>query len=466
MQRIKPILFCLMLLLACIFSGQGQPKDVETGTFLDTLKLPGNNLRLAITLSKGSDGNFMATFNSIDQGSGEIAFDEVSVSGRNLLLKSKAGIEIEGTFDADYSKIAGEFRQGQARFQLEFLRVEQLPRYRRPQEPQKPYPYDLEEVTYMNEAAGIQLAGTLTIPAGEGPFPAVVLLTGSGPQDRDETVFEHKPFKVIADFLTRNGIVVLRSDDRGVGASGGEFNGSTTADFAGDGLAGVQFLMNRPEVIPERTGLIGHSEGGMMAPLAATQSKDIAFIVLMAGPGVNLGDNVAYQGRYVMEKNGASPEFLDAQEQFQLALNDLVRSNRSDEEVISEAFETYTRINETANQVLSLNEQQVKAAAESLLSNWWRYGLRYNPEKTLEAVTCPVLALLGEHDRQVPAALNKEALERAVLNRHPASKVVVVQGVNHLFQTSETGDFSEYIKIEETISPKVLHLILSWINDL
>src|SRR5690606_22363463 len=194
---------------------------------------------------------------------------------------------------------------------------------------------------YKNEMAGVDLSGTLTIPEGNGPFPAVVLLTGSGPQDRDETIWGHKPFLVIADFLTRHGIAVLRSDDRGVGASGGIFEEATTEDFADDALAALAYLKTRNEILPEKIGMIGHSEGGMMAPVAALKSDDVAFIVLMAGPGANLGDNVAYQGYYLAQKAGASDAYLNVQKKYQLALNDIVRSNINNDEIGVKALEVY-----------------------------------------------------------------------------------------------------------------------------
>ena len=414
-----------------------------TGTFMDTLKVAGNELRLAITIQKDETGIYRSTFNSIDQGSGEIAFDEVRVSGTHVFLSSLIGIVVEGDYNEDKSKIAGEFRQGAAKFPLEFERVEQVPTYSRPQEPVKPYPYIEEEVFYRTEPAGIGLAGTLTLPQGEGPFPAVVLLTGSGPQNRNEELLGHKPFLVIADFLTRHGIAVLRADDRGVGGSTGIFADATTGDFADDGLAGIEFLKTRSEINPAMIGFIGHSEGGMMAPVAASKSSEVAFIVLLAGPGANLGDNVTYQRILMAKRSGVSDEYARVLEKYLLAVNEIARKEIPDEEVKKEAMELYYGLSEADKRLLGLNEEGISSMAGFVSGKWWRYGLRFNPEEVISRVQCPVLALLGEKDQQVPVSLNLKNLEQAISNGNSKSRVVVMPGLNHLFQTCETGDGSE-----------------------
>ncbi len=466
MKPIHQLLFAFSLILFFPVFLSAQVPGSEEGIFLDTLKVGNMSLRLAITISKNEEGSYTATLNSLDQGSGEISIDEVKITGNHVFLNAKIGIQIEGNYDEDRNKITAEFRQGPGKFPLVFRRVDALQPLNRPQEPKPPFPYIAEEVVYKNEKADIELAGTFTIPEGEGPFPAVVLLTGSGPQNRDEQLLGHKPFLVIADFLTRNGIAVLRADDRGVGASTGNFASATTADFAEDGLAGIEYLKTRKEVNQQMLGFIGHSEGGIMAPIAASKSADVAWIILLAGPGSNLGDNVTFQRIRMARQAGASEESLKIQEKILQAVNNIVRKDISDEEVRLQVRQYFADLPETEKQLLNWSDEMVDALASQLLEAWWRYSLKHDPEETLKSLDIPVLALLAEKDMQVPVALNLSHLERSLENGHQKSRVIVMPGLNHLFQHCDTGDGSEYVKIEETISPEVLSLMADWIKKL
>lgn len=469
MKLIKPLLvftWMFAMALAIPFHVIAQLPVSEEGIFLDTLKVGNISMRLAVTISRNDDGNFKATLNSLDQGSGEIPLEEVSITDRHLYLAGKIGIQIEGDYDEGYQRITAEFRQGPGRFPLVFKRVDALQALNRPQEPKPPFPYRVEEVVYHNTDADVQLAATLTVPEGDGPFPAVVLLTGSGPQNRDEQLLGHKPFLVIADFLTLNGIAVLRADDRGVAGSTGNFASATTADFARDGLAGIEYLKSRREVNSQAIGFIGHSEGGMMAPIAAAESGDVAFIVLLAGPGANLGDVVTYQRIRMAGQAGVPGEALKAQEAFLLAANHVAAKDIPAHEARQEIMQLYSTLPEAEKSLLNWNNERVDALAGQLTENWWRFALRYNPEETLQRVNVPVLALLAEKDTQVPVHLNQLPLERALANGHIRNELVVMPGMNHLFQKCETGDASEYVKIEETISPEVLELLAGWIKKL
>jgi uncharacterized protein len=465
----KPILqFLIAVSLVLLLPGfaVAQVPVPEEGIFLDTLKVGNMSMRLAITISINDEGSFKATLNSLDQGSGEIPFDEVQITNSHLFLKAKIGVQIEGDYDNGMNKITAEFRQGPGKFPVVFKRVDALQAINRPQEPKPPFPYKAEDVVYRNEQADVHLAGTFTIPEGEGPFPAVVMLTGSGPQNRDEQLLGHKPFLVIADFLTRNGIAVLRADDRGVGSSTGNFVTATTGDFAEDGLAGIEYLKTRKEVNHQMMGFIGHSEGGIMAPIGASKSADISYILLMAGPGSNLGDNVTFQRIRMARLGGASEESVNIQEKCLHAVNAIARKDLSEEEVKLEIRQFFAGLPETEKQILNWSDERVEALGSQVLEDWWKYLLKHDPEQTLTSLKIPVLALLGEKDMQVPVALNLPQLERALENGHEKSKVVVMMGLNHLFQQCETGDGSEYVKIEETISPNVLHLMADWIKNL
>jgi uncharacterized protein len=338
----------------------------------------------------------------------------------------------------------------------------------RPQLPTKPYPYAEEQVTYENKKAGVKLAGTLTLPPGKGPFPALLLITGSGPQDRDETIVGHKPFLVLADHLTRRGVAVLRADDRGVGQSTGDFFTATSADFAEDVRAGVEYLTRRKEIDPRRIGLIGHSEGGLIAPMLAAHPSDIAFVVMLAGQGLP-GDEVLYlQGEKILKTGGASAEQLDRQRELQTRLFALVKSEKE-----PDALERKVRSLLDA-EVAKLSEEKKKEAAPlkagmqaqigMVTSPWLRYFIGYDPRPTLQKVRCPVLALVGSRDLQVVPQPNLLAIERAL--REGGNKdftIKEVPNVNHLFQTCTTGELAEYAKIEETIAPAVLELITDWI---
>jgi len=311
-RRVGSLFTIVILLLTSPSVLKGQYEEGIEGIWLGTLKVGEMELRIALTFAKPEDGILGATMNSIDQSSGEIPMEEVIMKKDSLLVKHTGiGIEFEGTVDLDKNTFDSEFRQGPGKFPLLFQKVNKLPIVARPQEPKKPYPYREEQVEYEHEAAGIKIAGTLTYPDAGGPFPAVILLTGSGPQNRDEEIFGHKPFLVLSDHLTRHGIAVLRSDELGVGGTTGSFKGSTTSDFTDDALAGVAYLKSRDEINAEWIGLVGHSEGGMMAPIAASKPSDIAFIVMMAGPGIAFSDVILFQKEIKWKQLGLSDEDLE-----------------------------------------------------------------------------------------------------------------------------------------------------------
>jgi pimeloyl-ACP methyl ester carboxylesterase len=308
----------------------------------------------------------------------------------------------------------------------------------------------------------------LTLPRSGGPFPAVLLITGSGPQDRDETIFGHKPFLVLADYLTRRGVAVLRVDDRGVGGSTGNVQDATSADFADDVLAGVEFLRGRKEINASQIGLLGHSEGGIIAPLVASRSRDIAFIVLLAGTGLP-GDEILYQqAAAILKLTGADAESLARQKALQERMFVVLRQEKD-----RAAAETKLRAavagltpkagKEEKSEVVEaqpLLEGQIQMA----LTPWFRHFLDYDPRPALRKVTCPVLALNGEKDVQVDARANLRAIEAAL--REGGNKDVTTQelpNLNHLFQTCKTGSVSEYSAIEETLAPVALETIAKWI---
>lgn len=446
-------------------------KRVE-GSWQGALKAGPVELRLAFKITKKKDGSLTATMDSIDQGAKDIPVDVVTWKEPDLRMELKipGNPVFEGKANKDLSEIEGKWKQSGQTFPLTIKRVEKMTELKRPQEPKKPYPYFEEEVTYDNPRAGIKLAGTLTIPKGEGPFPAVLLIAGSGPNTRDEVVFGHKVFLVLADYLTRRGIVVLRSDKRGIGQSKGKYEEATSAEFADDALAGVEFLKTRKEVDPRKIGLVGHSEGGVVAPMVASRSQDVAFVVLMAGTGVS-GEEILYrQGQDVLKSMGVDEKQLALQRVIQERMfavlkedNDRATTEKKLREIIAqETAKLSEQDKKKAESQKSLVESQIK---NMLLTPWMRYFLTFDPQATLGLVHCPVLAINGAKDVQVAADVNLPAIQKAL--RAGGNHDVTVQelpNLNHLFQSSKSGAVSEYGQIEETISPTALALMGDWIE--
>lgn len=328
----------------------------------------------------------------------------------------------------------------------------------RPQDPAKPYPYKEIEVGYPNRAqSGVHLAGTLTVPLHKGPFPAVLLITGSGRQDRDETLFGHKPFLVLADYLTRRGIAVLRVDDRGAGGSTGASPSNTTNDFASDVRAGVEFLKTRPEIDGKQIGLIGHSEGGLIAPLAAKDNPSVAFAVLWAGTGTSGRNVIIEQVRAVAAASGAPPEIVAANVKKQRELVDAVIKAPDQATAYADAMKIALAAGET--------EEKAGPGLRFMTGAWFRNFLVYDPAPTLRALDIPVLALIGAKDVQVVASQNTPALE-AALARNKRAKVMELSGLNHLFQNADTGAVSEYGTLTQTIAPEALKIMGDWIVGL
>jgi pimeloyl-ACP methyl ester carboxylesterase len=321
-------------------------------------------------------------------------------------------------------------------------------------------------VVYDNPAAGNRLAGTLTLPRTAAPHPAVLLITGSGQQDRNEALLGHKPFLVLADYLTRRGIAVLRVDDRGVGGSTGEVAKATSADFATDVRAGVAYLKQRKDIDARRVGLIGHSEGGMIAPMVAAGSKDVAFIVLMAGTGVP-GEEILYeQSALILKANGASEAAIARNRAAQEKMYAIAKTEKDDAVAARKVREILRQL--AASPVTGTAAKGEDAAAEAqvkmILSPWFRYFLAFDPRPTLRKVRCPVLAINGEKDLQVPPKANLPAIRAALKaggNRDHTEKEL--PGLNHLFQACKTGSPTEYSQIEETFNPAALQAMGDWI---
>lgn len=441
------------------------------GMWMGTLSFSGVDLRVVFHISNNPEGKLTATLDSPDQGAKDIPVDEVTFQNNHLYLNAKS---IGGTYEGDMREgkpgIEGKWTQGGMSVPLVLERTDKIPELVRPQEPKPPFPYEAREVSYENKKAGITLTGTLTLPKTGGLFPAVLLITGSGAQDRNETVFGHRPFLVLADYLTRRGIAVLRVDDRGVGKSTGSFANSTSEDFAQDALAGVEFLKSLKEINPKQIGLIGHSEGGIIAPMVAEKSPDIAFIVLMAGTGLT-GEQILYlQSALIFKAEGVSDEAIAMDRKLKEQMFAMVKQKKDsatvDKKLHQIVADALPQMKEEDKQALGYTSEMADLSIKQLLSPWFRFFLTYDPAPALMKAKCPVLAINGEKDMQVPPKENLPAIEDALkAGGNPDFTVKELPGLNHLFQTAETGSPMEYSKIEETMSPDALDTIGNWITE-
>jgi len=430
------------------------------GAWLGDL-LPG--VRIQLRLERNEAGRLTGVLDSIDEGVMGIPIDKIVESGDRLDIWV-GGLESSGEFTLDDDRLTGTISIDADDLDVTLARQDEPFAFDRPQEPDEPYPYLAEEVVFANDEAGFELAGTLTIPAGDGPFPAVVLISGSGPQDRDEQLAGHRPFLVLADHLTRAGIAVLRYDDRGYGESGGSLEG-TSEDLATDAAAAFTYLSSRPET--GITGLIGHSEGGLIAPMVANTDSSVSFIVMLAGPGETGAEVLLAQTALIMEAEGVPSDITD----WQIALTaEVIAASVSEIDELA-LREDLVRISsdavDTAPTALAglISLDDLVAGLEPYADPWMRFFLRYDPEPVLRALTTPVLALFGEVDVQVPAGPNAAAVDAAIGGVHPSSRVEIIPGVNHLFQHSTTGKISEYSTLTETIAPEVLDLVTAWVLE-
>lgn len=429
-------------------------------------------LRLVLEITNTPAGQPTGVIVSVDQGNTRIPVTALTEKdGAVHFETSSVGGAFDGKVSADGSEIAGEWQQGGGKTQLIFKRLDKAPNFSRPQEPKQPYPYDEEAVAFENVSAGIKLAGTFTKPRGSGPHPAVVLISGSGPQDRDEAILGHRPFLVLADHLTRQGIAVLRYDDRGVGKSTGTFAAATHHDFVTDALAAIAWLKTRKEIDPKRLGLVGHSEGGVVAPLAAVkQPADVAFIVLLAGVGVPLEELLVRQGQDIARVMGADAETLRKSAESQRAVFALLKQGHDRpvmEQKLRELFrQQMAEVTDEQRKALGYTDTMIEGQLQTVLTPWFRELLAYDPRPALREVKCPVLAINGEKDLQVAAKDNLSAIREAV-NAGGNTRVTTKEfpGLNHLFQTCTTGAVSEYGTIEETFNPVALAAVSDWIRQ-
>ena len=453
----------VFLLAGLALSSSLSAQDIS-GAWHGKLSLPTGSLTIVFHISQTEQDVYVTTLDSPDQGANGIKTQTTSFNDSTLIIQIPViHASYKGKLNSD-NTINGTFTQGMP-LPLN-LKKGEASRPKRPQEPQPPFPYRSEEVTVRNERDEINLAGTLTLPEKGTKFPAVVMVTGSGAQNRDEEIMGHKPFFVIADYLTRNGIAVLRCDDRGTAASQGTHATATNEDFATDTEAMVNYLRSRKEINAKKIGIIGHSAGGIIAFIVAKKDPSIAFVVSLAGAGVR-GDSLMLKQVELISKSQGMPDAVwqGMKPSIRNRYAILQQTDKTPEELQKELYADVTKTM-SPEQLKDLNTiQQLSAQISSMTSPWYLHFMRYDPAQDLKKLKCPVLALNGEKDIQVDAAMNLAAIqERITGNGNKNVTVKAYPNLNHLFQTCKKGTLAEYGQLEETINPEVLKDIIEWIR--
>lgn len=465
--------FSVIVLFATLFYSEVSAQDIPEKTIWQGQL---GTVRLILRVFPDSlTGNPKAVFDSPDQNATNLAISEFKITTDSLGAYSKViGGGFTGKFNKDRTQIIGNWKQGKINAPLTLIRITSVAApSARPQTPQPPLPYKSENVEYNNSSNTVHFGGTLTFPDSSKPVAVVILISGSGQQDRDETIFNHKPFAVIADHLTGNGIAVLRVDDRGVGQTTGDVKNATSADFAKDVLAGITYLKTRKEIDPKQIGLIGHSEGGMIAPMVVNQSKDIAFIVSMAGVGVKGIDVMKMQTTDMLKASSLPPDQFEALKGFYFLMLDLVKRQDINKPVDMKAELEKWKLTQSKALIASMKlnegqqgEEKIRNFIDMIRLPWMRYFIAYNPDPVLSKIRIPVLAINGAKDIQVASTENLAGFERLLKRAgNKDFKTQELPGLNHLFQTAVTGYGNEYATIEETISPIALQVISDWIRQ-
>ncbi len=468
------IFFSLLLISFLSIPLSAQNEKALDGSWEGELNGMGQKLRMWVHFDyQEALDSLIITLDSPDQGVKDISVSSYSLVGNTLSFEIESvNGSYSGILNQEFDFLEGKWKQGLMTFNLNLQKSKDPLTLivLRPQEPKPPFPYDEIELVIPNEAHGVEISATLTKAKGDGLTPTVILVSGSGPQNRDSEIFGHKPFWVIADFLTRNGVNVVRYDDRGSYKSTGKFSTATTFDLAADASAVVDFLMKREDINSTMIGIIGHSEGGMIAPIIASQRNDLAFIVMLAGPGSS-GEEILYQ----QSAKIASLEGVDSKDILRTA-KDLKQlysvagaADISYEDGVTELRKFYKKkrrfLSKKRQQERGVSEQQSEMIIQQIMSEWFRTFIRINPVNYLPFVKIPVFAVFGELDSQVLPNPSKELVEKYLKEAGNHSFIVrEYPNLNHLFQHAKTGSPSEYSLIEETFSDEVLFDMLKFIQ--
>lgn len=456
MSKFKTYIIVITIsLLLLPFYACAQNSNTVIGAWYGVADISGMKLRIVFNVKQSQD-TLVATMDSPDQKISGIPVQSVQFEDSMLLIQIPSiNFTFKGKLSTQQDSIKGQILQRMRLIPITLSRNE-IEAARRPQDPVEPYPYRTVEVTFNSTLSeDLSFAGTLTLPerSDDKRPAAVVLVTGSGAQDRDESIMGHRPFLVLADYLTRNGIAVLRYDERGVGESSGDFESATTTDFADDVAAAIEYLKSRDDIDVSRIGIIGHSEGGIVASMVAAVDSSVGFVVLLASPGVSGRELLLMQNEAIGRASGLAEGILVGAKTMNGKLYDMVLAGESDSVIMQYMMS-----------IPAMSEYKAKQAMEQLTSVWFRTFLGLNPTTYLELVTCPVLVLNGTKDLQVPYKENLSAIGKA-LARGGNKKFTLeeLEGLNHLFQECSSGLPNEYASIEQTFSESALEKIKSWI---
>ncbi|PVH24927.1 alpha/beta hydrolase family protein [Sphingobacterium corticibacter] len=445
-----------IILLTLFYSCRGVSQSFE-GAWKGDLAVPTGSLPLHFSLQKGD--TWTGTMRSPSQTRLDFKLNVIEVAGDSIHLQSAAlGMSYKGRISADGEHVEGTFRQGNYTAPLRLGRYDSTQTVKRPQEPVAPFPYNVKEVTFENTASEVTLAGTLTQPKAPGKYPALILVSGSGPQNRNSELEGHKPFEVLADYLTRQGVVVLRYDDRGVAQSTGNFLQSNIGDFSRDALAGLRFLKAQATVDSTRVGMIGHSEGGLISLLLAGQhAPDLKFIVSLAGPSLPIDSLMVLQLYHVGKSQGMSEKQLAKVRPINRKNFEVVKSDLPAPKAMTQLLENMKSVGGASG--------TLRKELQVMLLEPYRYFMRIDPVPFIQKINIPLYAAFGEKDVQVPAKENQESLV-ANLAGNPQSRIKTYANLNHLLQPAKTGGLQEYYTIETTIDPTLLKDIADWIKGL
>ena len=464
----------LTTLLLCFHTSLFAQNTYE-GSWQGTLNF-GKEVKMILSFTT-KDGKTIANLDIPDQGATGIKSTETIIKGDSITIRFEQAKATYVGVRKDETHIEGKWKQGGLPFSLNLEKMEKAFEYNRPQTPKTPYSYNSEDVIYHNADKSIKYGATITTPKDDKTHPAIILISGSGQQNRDEELFGHKPFAVIADHLTKNGYVVLRVDDRGMGETTGDVKKATSKDFAEDIMVSLDYLKARSEVDKKKIGLLGHSEGGMIAPLVAVaRPKDINFIILTAGPGVKVSQLMTEQNEATLVSMGIpnswASEYCKLYEFMMTSIStaaDKEAYSKTINDAISQWVDTTKEVIVKNTTGISDDASQKRFANEFVKLydvNWMRYFISYDPKPVLEQLKCKVLALNGEKDIQVLPKSNLAAIEAALKNSKSKDyEVIEIPDLNHLFQECDKCTVQEYSKLEQTIKPEVLDIITNWLNE-
>lgn len=469
MSKMAPVIGVLLAAVSLSVAQSTQPTgpDAVRGHWEGTIEMPGGQSLGVIIELKASADTWNGTIDIPMQGANALPLEKIEINLPAVSFAIK-GVPGAPTFDGtlDGAGISGTFSQGGFKLPFSLTREKSVSAsILRPQEPKPPFPY--REVAVKVPAGGHELAGTLVVPPGDGPKPVVIFITGSGPQNRDEELFGHKPFKLIADRLARSGIASLRCDDRGTGESTGTLDGATSEDFAKDVEAQMAFLSQQSDVQPSAIGLLGHSEGGLIAPMVASRNDAVKFAVLIAPPGVPGRDILVRQMELISRSMGASEEEIAKLLDAQARVLDAIASGDDAEPQLREGLgQLYDLTPEALRSVMGERDAFIEQQVESVRSPWMRAFVTYDPRVALRKTTQPVLAIWGEKDLQVEPEQNAGEVEAALREAdNPDMTMRIFDGLNHLMQPAQTGSVAEYAQIETTMDEAVLDEIVEWITQ-